>query len=111
MSDQRTKRWFTSTKMDIFVWLDSSRNIDKFQCSYDKETIEKAIIWTSESGFSYHGVDPGERPGNYPESPIFTTDINFDPIAVCALLAQEVNPSGPKVLLNIVKMIKKHYLY
>ena len=69
--DALSKRWFSSKKMDLFVWFDVGSRVDSFQLSVDKEGSERAIIWDRDSGLSLNRVEDGSRPGKHPGSPIF----------------------------------------
>lgn len=109
-SASRIKRWFTSSNMDIFIWHDDNHCIEKFQCSYDKKAIEKAIIWSAKVGFTQLGVDSGERAGKYPLSPVYTEIIDIDPLALCTLLDQEVEQDAPRELYEVVMLIKQHLI-
>ena len=40
------RRWFTSPRIDLFVWLDEHDSPSGFQLCYDKESREHALTWT-----------------------------------------------------------------
>lgn len=69
------RRWFTSSNIDLFVWVDEAGAPVGFQLCYDKSSREHALTWTEERGFSSMAVDGGEsRPARYKGSPILVTD-------------------------------------
>jgi hypothetical protein len=69
------RRWFTSSNIDLFVWVDDAGAPVGFQLCYDKSSREHALTWTEERGFSSMAVDGGEsRPARYKGSPILVTD-------------------------------------
>lgn len=64
------KRWFTSRDMDLFIWFANNEPV-RFQLSYDKCDIEKAISWNFHLGFSHYLVDTGETElHHYKQTPI-----------------------------------------
>lgn len=65
------KQWFTDEAMDLFVWRNSEKRIEKFQLAYKKAADEYALTWTEAAGFTVHFVDDGEsRTGRYKATPI-----------------------------------------
>ena len=69
------RRWFTSSNIDLFVWVDEAGAPVGFQLCYDKSSREHALTWTEKNGFSSMAVDGGEsRPARYKGSPILVTD-------------------------------------
>lgn len=69
------RRWFTSSGMDLFVWVDDAGKPTGFQLCYGKSSREHALSWAEGKGFSNMAVDGGEsRPGRYKGSPILVTD-------------------------------------
>jgi len=68
----RTKRWFSSRDMDLFVWSHKSIPV-RFQLAYDKHNKEKVISWDFYRGFNHYLVDTGETfPDQYKQTPILT---------------------------------------
>ncbi|MGZ3236811.1 MAG: hypothetical protein ACXWIN_04775 [Burkholderiaceae bacterium] len=58
--NEAKRRWFTSTVMDLIVWLDEEDIATGFQLCYDKGQIERAITWSHLHGFTHMMVDDGE---------------------------------------------------
>ncbi len=64
------KRWFTSRDMDLFIWFANDEPV-RFQLSYSKRNIEKAISWNFHLGFNHYLVDTGETElHHYKQSPL-----------------------------------------
>ncbi len=64
------KRWFTSRDMDLFIWFHNDAPV-RFQLTYDKRSIEKAISWNVHHGFRHYLVDTGEyHLEHYKQTPI-----------------------------------------
>ncbi|MGZ3160066.1 MAG: hypothetical protein ACXU7H_13345 [Burkholderiaceae bacterium] len=55
------RRWFSSTVMDLIVWLDEKDVPSGFQLCYDKGQAERAITWTRLHGFTHMKVEDGEK--------------------------------------------------
>lgn len=73
------RRWFTSSNIDLFVWVDEAGAPVGFQLCYDKGSREHALTWTEDKGFSSMAVDGGEsRPARYKGSPILVADGAID---------------------------------
>jgi len=65
-----TKRWFSSARMDLFLWYDEGNRPVRFQLCYGKGTPrERAVTWRRGTGLCYHEVDDGERTGVVRRSP------------------------------------------
>ncbi len=73
------RRWFTSSKTDLYIWVDERGSPIGFQLCYDKQHRERALTWTEGSGFCHMAVDGGEsRPGRYKGAPILVADGAID---------------------------------
>lgn len=107
-SGERVKYWFTSSTMDVFVWLNSNQRIESFQCSYNKAISEKALIWSCDRGFSRVAVDDGARPGSYPLSPIYIADDSFDSSSLVTLFEKEVGTLESDILQDVIKIIRQN---
>ena len=68
------RRWYSSARMDLFVWLDAAGQITGYQLTYDKPHKERALTWREKEGFSHTSVDDGSRPGKHPGSPLLNAD-------------------------------------
>jgi len=73
------RRWFTSSSIDLFVWLDEARAPIGFQLCYDKQSREHALTWMKATGFSHMAVDGGEsRPARHKGAPILVANGAID---------------------------------
>jgi hypothetical protein len=74
------RRWFSSSDMDVIIWLDESRSITAFELYYDKNVNEHVLVWRNGFGFSHLAVDDGEQKPvhNYKEAPILIPDGVFE---------------------------------
>lgn len=69
------RRWFTSSNIDLFVWVNDGGAPIGFQLCYDKQFREHALTWTEEVGFSHMAIDGGEsRPARYKGAPILVAN-------------------------------------
>ena len=53
------RRWFTSPRCDLIVWLTEDESAAGFQFCYDKEASEHALTWFAGLGYSHMRVDSG----------------------------------------------------
>lgn len=81
VADERRRRWFTSTEMDLFIWYDGDESIAGFELYYDKSRQEHVFAWRRDRGFAHLAVDDGEQKPvlNYKQAPILVPDGNVDP--------------------------------
>lgn len=97
------RRWFTSSSMDLFVWVDDEGRPTGFQLCYDKKSREHALSWTEERGFSNMAVDGGEsRPARYKGSPILVADGVVD----SRRILEEFRREAGSVPADIVQMVE-----
>ena len=75
---ERFRRWFQCAEMDLFVWRSAAGEIEKFQLAYDKLSFEKAITWSSNSGFEHNVIDDGTSTNHYPAAPVLGNSIAAD---------------------------------
>ncbi len=54
------RRWFSSSRLDLFVWYGASEAPVGFQLCYDKDGWERALTWNAPDRFSHEVVDDGE---------------------------------------------------
>src|SRR5690349_10217715 len=52
--------WFTDDYFDLYVWFDVDGGLCGFRLCYDKQGVERAVTWLSET-FQHHRVDSGEN--------------------------------------------------
>lgn len=97
------RRWFTSSGMDLFVWVDDDGRPTGFQLCYDKGSREHALSWAEGKGFSNMAVDGGEsRPGRYKGSPILVTDGAVDTQGILEQFRRE----AAELPVEIVQMVE-----
>lgn len=73
-----TRRWFTDTDMDLFVWFHDQMPI-KFHLSFGKRDTEYALSWRYQHGLSDCRVDAGESQcGRYKMSPLLLGGAAFN---------------------------------
>ena len=79
-ANERRRRWFSSSDMDLIVWYNEGGSIAGFELYYDKNIREHVFIWRVESGLSHSAVDDGEQKPvlNYKEAPILIPDGHID---------------------------------
>ncbi len=63
ISGEPPRRWFTSSTMDLVVWLDETGRLQAFQLCYGKPRQEHALTWSNATGFAHLRVDDGSPPG------------------------------------------------
>ena len=51
------RRWFNDELLDLFVWYDADGRIKGFQLCFDKDTQERALTYSEESGYSLERVE------------------------------------------------------
>ncbi len=93
-SDYCKKRWFSSSDVDLFVWLNKDNVLERFQLCYDKFMNEHAFIWSNTDGYRHYAVSDGEDN--------FGMTLKFSPIFIDKLNQQRV----PKD--KLIYMLKKH---
>ena len=97
------RRWFTSPRIDLFVWLDEHDSPSGFQLCYDKESREHALTWTEQAGYSHMAIDAGEsRPARYKGSPILVADGFMDAARILEQFRSEAE-SLPAELARLVE--------
>ena len=78
IANENPRRWFSSSDMDLTVWIDREGNINGFELCYDKGRDERAVRWFEDAGFLHERVDDGEsRPGRFKGTPILVPDGAF----------------------------------
>jgi hypothetical protein len=71
--------WFSDENFDLYVWLDDSDDIIRFQLCYDKPWNEGSLIWKKGSGYVHDRVEDGEdRPGRQKATPILVKNGYFE---------------------------------
>ncbi len=73
------RRWFTGADMDLFVWSGDDGEIERMQLCYSIDAEEKALTWSTETGYTHHGVDDGDTPRQMQkQSPLLVPDGLFN---------------------------------
>src|SRR5215475_5813525 len=97
------RRWFTSSNIDLIVWLDENEAPTGFQLCYDKEQHEHALTWTEGTGYSHMAVDPGEpRPARHKATPILVPDGTVDAMRILEEFRREAQ-SVPSDFARLVE--------
>lgn len=79
-SDNLKRRWFTDSKLDLYVWQDHDGAILEFQFGYNKPDDEYIVRWTRDNGLSHHKIQSGETgPYDMDASPILGEPVNRTP--------------------------------
>ena len=59
-----TRRWFQNGYFDLFTWQDQGGAFHGFQLCYAKDSDQRALRYSVDSGLRYEGVSqPEEKPG------------------------------------------------
>ena len=104
------RRWYSSLKMDLFVWFGDSNGIVSYQLTYNKPHKEKALVW-KENGFFLHlGVDDGCRPGQYSGSPLFYRDGKINALNVVSLLNKDSGDLEVSIKDFIISGIDEYFI-
>lgn len=78
------RRWFHDDYFDLYTWESFEGELLGFQLCYAKLGKERALRWSTESGYRHEGVDaPEDKPGRA-MSALFVADGVFDPDRVGA---------------------------
>jgi hypothetical protein len=83
------RRWFSSPRCDLILWLNEDESLRGFQLCYDKPSNEHALTWIQDSGFSHMAVDSGEGWGPGKAAPILVADGLFEPKQILDVLEAE----------------------
>lgn len=107
-SGEPDRRWFSSTGMDLFVWVNQDEEVVSYQLTYDKPHNEKALTWKKGEGFLHFEVDDGSRPGRHPGSPLLKRDGKINAFRVVALLQQNSGDLQPFLKQFIISSIENY---
>ena len=103
------RRWYSSSSMDLFVWINDDNEVVSYQFTYHKPHAEKALTWKEEEGFLHLGVDDGSRPGKHPGSPLLKKNGKFNPAKIVSLLKNKSGELEPSIKDFIVSGIENHF--
>ena len=91
--DERLRRWFSDSHLDLIVWEEDNGKVLGFQLCYGKGIDEHALTWRKSDGYTHDKVDDGEDPGmDHKSSPILVSDGQINPSALAeGFLARSTN--------------------
>lgn len=85
----RQRRWFQNAFFDLYIWSSHAGELLGFQLCYEKDGDQRALRYSSESGYQHEGVDqPEDKPGRS-MSAIFVANGALDANALGARFAQD----------------------
>jgi hypothetical protein len=104
------RRWFTSTSMDLFVWLGKDGEPSGFQFTYDKGLRERALTWKAQKGYVHDEVDDGEgfSASRYKETPLLKVDGQPDIERIAGLLTQCGATLPAEIAAFVIETIRAH---
>ena len=110
IADERRRRWFSSTAMDLIVWYDKGDSIAGFELYYDKNIREHVFIWGADSGFTHLAVDDGEQKPvlDYKEAPILIPDGHVDPDRIRHLFERSRENLPAEVATLVLKKLVQY---
>ena len=110
IADERRRRWFSSTDMDLIVWYDDGGSIAGFELYYDKNIREHVFIWSADRGFTHLAVDDGEQKPvlNYKEAPILIPDGHIDPNRIRTLFEGSCENLPAEVVTLVRRKLMQH---
>jgi hypothetical protein len=81
----KRRRWFHDDFFDLYVWEADGGELLDFQLCYAKLGKERALRWSTETGYRHDGVDaPEDKPGRSMTA-LFVADGVFDTHGIGAL--------------------------
>ena len=113
IAGESRRRWFVSADIDLIMWYEDGGSPTGFQLCYDKNTVEHAFDWRSDSGYGHMAVDDGEQnPGlNYKETPILVADGSIDVNHIHQLFAGSCENLPTAVVDFVERKIMQHPNY
>lgn len=79
VAGEAARRWFSSTTLDLVLWLDELGRPFGLQLCYDVGRRERAITWEVDRGFRHDRVESGDNAHpNYSMTPILLSADGFD---------------------------------
>lgn len=93
-----TKRWFSDSFFDLYVWIDKGGEVASFQLCYDKPRDEHALTWKRPGTYYHQRVDDGEnRPGKSKSTPVLLPDGAIDNHFIAERFTQESKDIDPEI--------------
>lgn len=110
LCNERGRRWFSSTELDLIVWHDTEGSIAGFEFYYDKTVNEHVLIWWADKGFVHLAVDDGEqKPAHsHKQTPILVPDGRVDPGRIRKLFTDS-SRHLPDEIAGLVKSKLRQY--
>lgn len=88
------RRWFTSSQLDLIVWLGADEAIEAFQLCYGKPLNEHSLTWRDGVGYRHQAVDAGDPQGlGHKATPLLTATTPANP----AHLRRELARAGARL--------------
>jgi len=66
--------WYTSTFMDLYLFVCEDETVEYFQLCYDKDGDERVLVWGRGRGFGHAAIDAGEGVPGKARTPIIVAD-------------------------------------
>lgn len=112
-ADERRRRWFSSTDMDLIVWYDTGDSIAGFELYYDKNIREHVFIWSADNGFAHLAVDDGEQKPvlSHKEAPILIPDGHVDPNRISTLFEKSLENLPFEIVTLVRRKLMQHPEY
>ena len=101
IADDRLRRWFSSKRIDLFVWYED-REIFGFQICYDKGRQEHALTWRTDLGWSHKAVEAGNEGTGFKGTAILVPDGEVPVTRIIDEFEVASQDLDPKVLQLII---------
>lgn len=103
------RRWFTSSGLDLIVWLDESGQPNAFQLCYDKPHAERALTWKPDLGFRHTAVDDGEVEAlRNKATPILVSDGDFAPQRIGTMFTRAGAGLPPDIVAFVSARLREY---
>ena len=109
MPGQHARRWFNDEFLDLFVWQDDDGHITGFQLCFDKDTNERALLYSELDGYSLHDVQ-GEESSLDMGSPVLARAAELPCPRLLALLAERGGGIDKRVLRYVTKKLEAYLM-
>ena len=95
--------------MDLIVWYRASGDsVRGFQLCYGKQSVQHAVTWLADRGYSHARVDDGEvgREGSSKQTPMLVEDGTLDASALAEYFAGEARDIDPEVRSLVYRKLR-----